>query len=513
MRDRGTERARGEDLENTRSGNAPTTKPDSIPAQRPGVHALRMERDPDPRRHQRSTSSAAARRQLRVLEAARQAAAEVFGAPEERGFRIRYWNGYVEPGRAAPPSFTLVLRRAAAFRRMLLPPSELALGEAFVRGDFDVEGDLETAAALGPLIVARLRSPRRVARLAMLLLRLPSSDDDRLTREPRGPAARLAGARPRHTRRRDAEAIRFHYDVGNDFYSLWLDAKRVYSCGYFATGDDDVNTAQRAKLDYICRKLRLRPGERLLDIGCGWGGLVRYAARHYGVDALGITLSPAQGAYARQRIADDGLADRCRVEVRDYRDLPGDAVFDKVVSVGMFEHVGPANLATYFGTAFRLTAPAGLFLNHGIVSLEDARPLSLADRLARRLSRQGEFLDRHVFPDGELVTLADVVRRAEAAGFETRDVESLREHYARTLRHWVQRLEHQREEAVALVGDATYRVWRLYMAASAHAFAAGRIGVVQTLLARPNGDGRCCLPPTRADLYLPPGPEREPGTH
>lgn len=510
MRDRGTERAHGDDFGNTRSGNAATTTPDTVPAQRPEARTLKMERDPDPRRRKRFTHSAAARRQPRVLEAARQAAAEVFGAPEERGFGVRYWNGYVEPGRAAPPAFTLVLRRPAALRRMLLPPSELALGEAFVRGDFDVEGDLEPAAALGPLIAARLRSPRRVARLAMLLLRLPSSDDDRLTREGCGPASRLAGAGPRHTRRRDAEAIRFHYDVGNDFYALWLDAERVYSCGYFATGDDDVDTAQCAKLDYICRKLRLRPGERLLDIGCGWGGLVRYAARHYGVDALGITLSPAQGAYVRQRIADDGLAGRCRVEVRDYRDLPGDAVFDKVVSVGMFEHVGPANLATYFDTAFRLTAPGGLFLNHGIVSLEDARPLSLADRLTRRLWRRGEFLDRYVFPDGELVTLADVVRPAEAAGFETRDVESLREHYARTLRHWVQRLEHHRAEAVALVGDATYRVWRLYMAVSAHAFSAGRIGVVQTLLARPNA-GRCCLPPTRADLYQPPGPGREPG--
>jgi cyclopropane-fatty-acyl-phospholipid synthase len=392
---------------------------------------------------------------------------------------------------------------------MLLPPSELALGEAFMRGDLDVEGDLEAAAVLGSVIAERLRSPRRVVRLAKLLLQLPRREDGRAASEKRG-SARVARLGRRHTRRRDAAAMRFHYDVGNDFYALWLDAHRVYSCGYFPTGEEDIDAAQLAKLEHVCRKLRLRPGERLLDIGCGWGGLVRYAARHYGVEALGITLSPAQAAYARQRIADDGLEERCRIEVRDYRDLPGDAVFDKVASVGMFEHVGPAQLATYFRAAFRLTATGGLFLNHGIVSLENARPLSLGDRLARRLWRQGEFLNRYVFPDGELVTLADVVRRAEAAGFETRDVESLREHYARTLRCWVRRLEHHRAEAVALVGDPTYCVWRLYMAVSAHAFTVGRIGVVQALLAKPGADGQCRLPATRADLYQAGGSPPDP---
>lgn len=431
------------------------------------------------------------------LRSAREVVAELFGDPHTRRFGVRYWDGHEEPACSPELPFTLVLLRSGALRRMLLPPSELALGEAFVRGDFDVEGDLEAAAGLGPRIAERLRDPRRAARLASLLLRLPSQDDD--GRDVRAARSALGGVR-RHTRRRDAEAIQFHYDVGNDFYSLWLDARRVYSCGYFPVGNEDIDAAQVAKLEHICRKLRLRPGERLLDIGCGWGGLIRHAVRHYGVKGVGITLSPAQAEYARQRSTADGLDAHCRVEVRDYRDLPRDAVFDKVVSVGMFEHVGPAQLASYFGAAFRLTAPGGLFLNHGIVSLEDARPRSLSERLGRRLWRQGEFLDRHVFPDGELVTLAHAIGTAEAAGFETRDVESLREHYARTLRHWVRRLEARRADAVALVGDATYRVWRLYMAVSAHAFTTGRIGVAQTLLAKPDADGRCSLPPTRDDL-------------
>ena len=455
--------------------------------------------EPDAQPPGRQPSSPASR-ESRELQCARAVVAELFGDSHSRNFGVRYWDGYAEPGRQVTMPFTLVLQRSGALRRMLLPPSELALGEAFVRGDFDVEGDLEAAAALGPVIAERLRSPRRLTRVARLLLQLPSHD-----RESHGKAPERRSAHPyagrRHTRHRDAEVIRFHYDVGNDFYALWLDAQRVYSCGYFPTGAEDIDAAQVAKLEHICRKLLLRPGERLLDIGCGWGGLLRYAARQYGVEAVGITLSPAQAEYAGQRIAADGLEARCRVEVRDYRDLPRDATFDKVVSVGMFEHVGPAQLPTYFGAAFRLTAPRGLFLNHGIVSLEDARPRSLSERLGRRLWRQGEFMDRHVFPDGELVTLSDAIRTAEAAGFETRDAESLREHYARTLLQWVQRLEERRAEAVAIVGDTTYRVWRLYMAVSAHAFTVGRIGLVQTLLAKPDAAGRCCLPPTREDLY------------
>jgi cyclopropane-fatty-acyl-phospholipid synthase len=295
--------------------------------------------------------------------------------------------------------------------------------------------------------------------------------------------------------------VRSHYDVGNDFYALWLDRRMVYSCAYFSTGAEDIDTAQEAKLEHICRKLRLQPGERLLDIGCGWGGLIRYAAERYGVHALGVTLSEQQATLANQRIRADGLEERCRAEVRDYRELAEVEAFDKVVSVGMVEHVGPSQLATYFHQAYRLTKPGGLFLNHGIVlSGNDAAPE--ASRGWRQLFwRQGQFIERYVFPDGELVPLAEAVRQAERCGFEARDVESLREHYALTLRHWMRRLEASRPAAESLVGAQTFRVWRLYMGGSAHAFSVGRLSVAQVLLAKPDRDGRVPLPLTRADLY------------
>jgi cyclopropane-fatty-acyl-phospholipid synthase len=296
--------------------------------------------------------------------------------------------------------------------------------------------------------------------------------------------------------------------MGNDFYSLWLDRRMVYSCGYFPTGTEDIDAAQAAKLEHICRKLRLREGERLLDIGCGWGGLVRWAAANHGVEALGITLSERQAQLANERIRADGLERRCRVEVRDYRDFPPGTVFDKVVSVGMFEHVGRALLPTYFREAARLTRPGGLFLNHGIVRAPD-RVDGLARRVRRLVWRQGSFIDHFVFPDGELVPLDVAVHDAEAAGFDTRDVESLREHYALTLRHWVRRLEGARAQVEQLVGAQAYRVWRLYMAASAHAFACGRLSLAQVLLGRPDVAGRVTIPASRADLYAPAAARRE----
>jgi cyclopropane-fatty-acyl-phospholipid synthase len=257
--------------------------------------------------------------------------------------------------------------------------------------------------------------------------------------------------------------------------------------------------AQQAKLDYICRKLHLAPGERLLDIGCGWGALIRHAARQYGVEAVGITLSRAQAELAERAIADEGLEGHCRVEVRDYRDLSSVGVFDKVASVGMFEHVGRSRLPEYFAAAYQVLRPGGLFLNHGILDLEGTRPPSLAQRTRRQVLREGVFPQRYVFPDGELVPFAVAVAAAERAGFETRDVEGLREHYMVTLREWARRLEAHKAETMALVGDLTFRIWRLYLALSAHSFATGRIGIVQHLLSKPGG--RCGGPCTRHDLY------------
>jgi cyclopropane-fatty-acyl-phospholipid synthase len=456
----------------------------------------------------RTTSPSATLANMRALHVAQRIVTELFGAPRDRYFGVRYWNAAEEPAaRTLAVPFTLVLRWSGALRRMLLPPTEMRLAEAFLHDDFDVEGDLEGAAGLADTLADVFRSPRRLLRLAGLLIQLPRYEARNVDAlipvvgDTRWPLWATRASGRRHARERDARAIAHHYDVGNDFYSLWLDDNKAYSCAYFQTGSEDLRTAQEAKFELICRKLRLRPGERLLDIGCGWGGLIRYAVQHHGVNALGITLSEAQATFARERIAGDGLVDRCSVELRDYRDLPSDVAFDKVVSVGMFEHVGRAELGTYFAAAMRLTRPGGLFLNHGIISLDEARPRRGAIAPPRSLWGGGRFMDRYVFPGGELVPLATAVAASEAAGFETRDVESLREHYAETLRHWVRRLEQRSNEARALVGEQRFRVWRLYMAASARAFRTARIGVVQLLLAKPTAEGACCHPRTRADLY------------
>jgi cyclopropane-fatty-acyl-phospholipid synthase len=432
------------------------------------------------------------------LTRARRVMDALVGPLSQRRFGVRYWDGSIDasaPIEALP--FTLVIKSPGALRRLCCAPSELRLGEAFVRGDLDVDGDLEEATTLAEDIAARLASPRALATLVRRALALPDSDGQ----TPAGAEARGRDWRGRrHSRARDHAAIRFHYDVGNEFYALWLDRAMIYSCAYFETGDETIDEAQRAKLDHICRKLRLRPGERLLDIGCGWGALVRHAARCYGVTATGITLSARQAAWARERIAAEGLDGLCAIDVMDYRDVPAQQ-FEKIVSVGMVEHVGRLRLGAYFQQVYALLAPGGLFLNHGIIALTAAARRRVAAWVRRTVWREGAFLDRYVFPDGEIVPLDDMVRQAERAGLETRDVESLREHYVLTLRAWVDRLTERHREAIRLVGVDAYRTWRLYMVASAHAFATGRIGLAQTLFAKPDHAGHTRLPLTRADLY------------
>ncbi|HKN67997.1 MAG TPA: class I SAM-dependent methyltransferase [Gemmatimonadaceae bacterium] len=438
------------------------------------------------------------RKDAGALAAARAVIEDVFGPVASRRFAVRFWDGTSDEP-AEEPRFTIVLESPGALRRMLLPPSELALTESYIFGDVDIEGDLEAAADLGDVAASRLRSPRALLRLARHVMALPRDETENSADRTLTRSTHLSGRR--HSRRRDREAVRFHYNVGNAFYALWLDAKMVYSCAYFARETDGLDQAQESKLDHICRKLRLTPGERLLDIGCGWGGLIMHAARRYGVFALGITLSDAQAETARERIAAAGLGDRCHVELRDYRQLAREPRFDKISSVGMVEHVGAERLDDYFASAWGALRPGGLFLNHGIVSIAASRPESRWSRVAGRVWKRGEFIDRYVFPDGELVPSATVIASAEKAGFELRDVESLREHYVQTLGHWVHRLESHRDEAIALVGEPTYRVWRLYMSASAYGFRTGRIGIIQSLLAKPYADGRVELPRTREDLY------------
>ncbi|MGH8310725.1 MAG: class I SAM-dependent methyltransferase, partial [Steroidobacteraceae bacterium] len=261
----------------------------------------------------------------------------LFGEPESRSFAVRYWDGSVEgPGDGSQPALTLVLKHPGALRRMLLPPTELRLAEAYIRDDIDAEGDLERAGTLGELIAARVGPRDFVRHIFPRLLALPASraDDAGRRRWRIGDGAPVAA---RHSRRRDRNAVRYHYDIGNEFFALFLDQRLIYSCAYFETGSESLETAQEAKLEYTCRKLRLTPGAHLLDIGCGWGGLILHAAQRYGVRALGITLSVPQAEFARRRIAAAGLSDRCRVEVRDYRQLGSEEAFDRVVSIGMVE--------------------------------------------------------------------------------------------------------------------------------------------------------------------------------
>lgn len=438
---------------------------------------------------------------LEHIDNARAVMALVFGDAESRPFAVRYWTGEEETGDTDPSPFTIVVRRPGALRRMLLPPSELSIVEAIMSGDIELEGDAERAMALGDAINGRLKSPATLFALTKLLMALPHDDDTIAQVRARRARNVVDKTGARHEPTRDQAAIRYHYDVGNDFYALWLDSRMVYSCAYYATGTDaqtGLEEAQRAKLDLVCRKLQLKAGDRLLDIGCGWGALIMHAAQHYGVIATGITLSEAQAKFARERINAAGLAGQCHVEIRDYRALAPLGHFDAIASVGMVEHVGVNNLPAYFAALHAALRPGGLLLNHGIVSMGEARASSRWDWLERKLWKRDAFIEQYVFPDGRLGPLSAVIAGGESAGFETRDLESLREHYALTLRAWRSRLEAHEEEAIALTDHRTYRTWRLYLTASAYGFASGRLNVVQTLLSKPTAAGETELPRRRA---------------
>ena len=413
--------------------------------------------------------------------------------PSPRGFGIRLWDGSELPvdGRT---SFSLVLNHPGALRRMFKPPVELSLGEAFILKDFEIEGDIFSAFSLMDTIAARSFSLGEIVGIGSGLLELPASSAARP--QGRGPL-QLHGKI--HSRERDLLAVQYHYDVGNDFYSLWLDRNMQYSCGYFPTGAEDLDTAQERKMEHICRKLRLQPGERLLDIGCGWGGLARYAATNFGVNVLGVTLSKNQKAYADEQIIRAGLRERVTVELKDYRDLDNES-FDKVVSVGMFEHVGRSHLPEYFAQVHRLLKPGGLFLNHGI-SRRTAAKADEQNFIAKHVFGRGTFQQKYIFPDGELTPVSAVNVMAEDAGLEVRDVENLREHYALTLRNWVNRLADHRDEAIKVSDEVTYRTWRLYMSASVFGFESGNINVNQSLLAKMTPAGKSNVPFSRSDIY------------
>ncbi|MFD8721546.1 class I SAM-dependent methyltransferase [Streptomyces sp. NPDC059629] len=410
-------------------------------------------------------------------------AEQVLGVPLP--VRLRAWDG----SQAGPPDApTFVVRNRRALRRMLFKPGELGLARAWVAGDLDIEGDLYAALAAvselvwergegGRTLVQALREPEVRAAVRELL---------RLAGPPIPPAPPREEVRRRrhlHTRHSDRRAISHHYDVGNDFYEIVLGPSMVYSCAYWEDGGT-LEGAQRDKLELVCAKLGLTPGQRLLDVGCGWGSMAIQAAREHGVSVVGVTLSQEQAAFARKRVADEGLTDRVEIRVQDYRDVT-DGPYDAISSIGMAEHVGAERYLEYAQNLHGLLKPGGRLLNH---------------QIARRPQRDesaydvDEFIDAYVFPDGELAPIGTTVTQLERAGFEVRDVESIREHYARTLRQWVANLEADWKHAVRLTSFGRARVWRLYMAASALAFERNRIGVNQVLAVKPPESGASGLP-------------------
>ncbi|MFV0454398.1 MAG: C17 cyclopropane fatty acid synthase CfaB [Pseudomonas sp.] len=376
--------------------------------------------------------------------------------------RLQLWDGKaIDLGPA--PSVTLAINDPKIVADLAHPSLDM-LGAAYVEGRLDLDGPLDEVIRIGDELSRALGKDKAA-------VPLPAS----------------------HDKATDAEAISYHYDLSNDFYQLWLDRDMVYSCGYFETGTEDLDQGQQAKLRHLCRKLRLKPGERLLDVGCGWGGLARFAAREFGVEVFGITLSREQLKLGRERVAAEGLEGQVQLELMDYRDLPRNGQFDKVVSVGMFEHVGQANLPLYCQQLSEVVRPGGLVMNHGITSRHiDGRPVGHG---------AGEFIGRYVFPHGELPHLVKIGACISESGLEIVDVESLRLHYARTLDFWSRRLEASLDEARRLVPERALRIWRVYLAGCAYGFRHNWINLHQILATKPHKDGSHELPWSRADLY------------
>ena len=395
----------------------------------------------------------------RLAESSRQGGLPGLDLVLPSGERIQFGNGA-----------EVVLRvRDDGMLATMAHPTIADLAEGFVEGRLDVDGPMLRAVAIAAHLAESAGAPV---------------------------SARVAAALGRHSQRQDKEAVTYHYDVGNDFYQAWLDERMVYSCAYFRTGNESLEEAQVGKLDHVCRKLRLTSDDRLLDIGCGWGAMVLHAVRHYGVRAVGITLSENQWKLANERIAQAGLSERAEVLLLDYRDAVsrfGAESFDKISSIGMFEHVGLRNLPTYFGIVRDLLRERGLFLNHGITSVDvDNKPVG---------SGISEFIDRYVFPQGELPHLHLVVREMAGQNFEVFDVESLRPHYAKTLAHWASRLEAKLSVLRHAASDKKLRIWRAYLAGCSHGFAQHWLNIYQVLASKQTRPGPTDLPLTRDWLY------------
>ncbi|QDZ40618.1 class I SAM-dependent methyltransferase [Euhalothece natronophila Z-M001] len=362
------------------------------------------------------------------------------------------------------PSVKLFFCHPGVLRSLVFQRDPLVLTEAYFNGWFDFQGDIETAVQLGKHLAYRGLKQSQGIKTWLQSLKLP--------RLPLKPNVEQEGEV--HSKERDRAAIQHHYDLGDEFYQLWLDPEMVYSCAHFEHPYVPLNEAQAHKLDLACRKLKLEAGETLLDIGCGWGGMLRWAAKNYGIKGCGITLSEKQVEYNQKRIHQEGLEDQIEVKLLDYRDLPTTPTFDKVVSIGMVEHVGLKQYPAYFDHALKCLKPGGLFLNHGITSTDAWNGSSLGER----------FINHYIFPDGELVPLTPMLREAEEVGWEIVDVDNWRPHYALTLRSWADNLASKKAEAVKLIGEKLYKIWQLYLIGCAIGFEENQMAIYQTLMRR-----------------------------
>jgi cyclopropane-fatty-acyl-phospholipid synthase len=410
--------------------------------------------------------------------------ADLMGDHRPRDFSVRFWDGSMwelEPGQ--PANFALVLKHPGSLRKMFWPPRGLTLGKAYIYDDFDVEGDMVAFMLLvRHLALRRLELPMsRKLRLGWQLWSLPRVERPQLGRQ----GAQLSGRI--HSLERDRAAISYHYDTSNEFFERFLGPSCVYTSGLWDNPAEDLEAAQTRKLDYVCRKLRLKPGERLLDIGCGWGAPLIHAVRNYGVDGLGVTLSSKQADWSRAKIKQAGLEDRCRIEIRDYRELDVRQTFDKIVMLEVGEHFGADQFVGYFRKCFELLKPGGALAVQQITLFgQEGMPLA------------HDFSQHYIFPDGELVPVSTLVRDAERAGFEVRDVESIREHYPLTLKHWLGNLEAHHDELVKLTDEATYRTFRLYLSGARMGFLINVYNLYQLLAVKPDHwDNR--LPQSRRD--------------
>ena len=394
----------------------------------------------------------------------------------KNGFIIRFWDGeeWVVPS-AGDPGFKLVLKSQGAIRNTIFPPSELNATEAYLFDEFDIEGDMFAVFETAYELAGIKRGKGELLKLFLEILKLPKAPKKKVNDF----AKKLPGEL--HSIERDKEAVSYHYDMSDDLYRLWLDPEMIYSCAYFKTRETPLEQAQLDKLDYICAKLDLKPGEKLLDAGCGWGALVVHAARKFGVDATGVTLSKNQAAHANRRIKELGLEERCRVEVRDIRSLQGEK-FDKISSVEMLHHIGYTSLSGYFGTIKNLLKPGGLSFQLGVTN-----------NAAKGRYRGPVFAPKYFMPDYDLSPIGEYLKIAEKAGFEIYDVEDLRQHYELTARHWLKRIEDKHNEIAPVTGEVMFRVYRLSMALMAYGFYANMINLYHFVIR--NSEGKGNFPP------------------